>query len=334
VYKYTRIGGFLLVVMMLALATSIALGQETTPTAEPMMVSEDCPPLASVGEMDMTEEAEATETMTMEEATMMAGEMFTVGEDGTIIVNEFPAEIETLLPGVSLVTFVNMLEGDTPVTFYRDDVAFATSLLSGGANQVTIPVDSGTYGFSVYDDNSPDAPFDEETEIDLIDSYYYIITAMDGDGGPELRIQEVTRAEYALANGQLAEPGTVVDALNSYGLCYLADAIESAGLTETLNGEGPFTLFVPADFLSNEVASLGGDMETLLLNHVVEGDFKSFDLTSLEESLTTLAGNPLDIQVVENVITVNGYQVLQVNIPAINGTIHVIDGILTPGNAG
>ncbi len=311
--------------------TSAAFAQDATPTVDPAAgtTNDDCPPMDSAsGEMMMTDEAMATDEA------MVGGEPFTFADDGSITVNQFPSEFETVLPGAALVTFVNALDRETGVTFYRDEVAFTSDLLASSANQTTIPMDAGTYSFSVVDSASGDAPFAEAEAVDIVDSYYYVIAAVDGSNGPELQVQEVTRADYALATGQLAEPGTVLDALNSHGLCYVADALEAAGLTDQLTGEGPFTLFVPAEFLSDEVAAMSGDLENLLLNHVVEGDLKSFDLTGMPDSLTTLAGNPLDVQVVDNAITVNGHQVLRVNIPATNGTIHVIDGILDPNFAG
>ena len=82
----------------------------------------------------------------------------------------------------------------------------------------------------------------------------------------------------------------------------LAQLVQSAGLLETLGGEGPFTVFAPSDsaflpFTNNQIVSLIGDSEALtnvLTYHVVDGELSSEDLSSMS-SVTTLQGGELTI---------------------------------------
>src|SRR5215213_6603405 len=82
----------------------------------------------------------------------------------------------------------------------------------------------------------------------------------------------------------------------------LAKAIEAAGLTETLKGEGPFTVFAPTDeafakLPKDTLESLLQDQEklaTILKYHVVAGEVSSSQAMKLSEA-NTLAGKPLKI---------------------------------------
>lgn len=132
---------------------------------------------------------------------------------------------------------------------------------------------------------------------------------------------------------------TVVAVINSIsGLKTAATAIAAAGMTDALQGRGPFTLFVPTDPAFQEMPA--EQIEALLNNraaladrlryHLVLGDINSADLAKLPTVLTA-SGEALVITVQENgQIFVNGVPVYQADIEASNGTIHVIGGVLTP----
>ncbi|HAX81998.1 MAG TPA: Nex18 symbiotically induced protein, partial [Actinobacteria bacterium] len=86
----------------------------------------------------------------------------------------------------------------------------------------------------------------------------------------------------------------------------LLAAIDAAGLTETLKGEGPFTVFAPTDeafalLPEGTVAALLADIPALtdiLLYHVVSGAVLSGDVVMLEAA-TTLQGSDVTIEVVD-----------------------------------
>lgn len=155
----------------------------------------------------------------------------------------------------------------------------------------------------------------------------------------------------------------VVAANPDFGI--LAQLVQSAGLLETLNGEGPFTVFAPSDdaflpFTNTDIVSLLGDTDALtdvLTYHVVDGEMTSEDLTSMS-SVTTLQGGDLSIgegmamsdmtggimgEMTGGEMTggmsdmgpslmVGSANVVTADIVTSNGVIHVIDMVLMPGN--
>lgn len=121
-------------------------------------------------------------------------------------------------------------------------------------------------------------------------------------------------------------------------LSTLATAVEQAGLTTALDREGPFTLFAPANraFGPLDVPALLADKRRLadvLAYHVVPGRLTAAELRGTRRTVATLAGATLRLGVVEgprgeDILTVNGQRVVQADIGAANGVIHVLDGVL------
>jgi uncharacterized surface protein with fasciclin (FAS1) repeats len=117
----------------------------------------------------------------------------------------------------------------------------------------------------------------------------------------------------------------------------LLAAIEAAGLTGALSGEGPFTVFAPTDEAfsaidSDQLAALLDDTETLtaiLTYHVVSGKVSSAEVVKLNYA-STLQGSSVDISASNGRVTVDGANVVAVDIEASNGIIHVIDAVITP----
>ena len=131
---------------------------------------------------------------------------------------------------------------------------------------------------------------------------------MDSDTASEMDAMLETLMQNSSATGGSMEDmdtssmtiAEVVAANPDFGI--LAQLVQSAGLLETLNGEGPFTVFAPSDsaflpFTNNQIVSLLGDTDALtnvLTYHVVDGELSSGDLTSMS-SVTTLQGGELTI---------------------------------------
>ena len=132
----------------------------------------------------------------------------------------------------------------------------------------------------------------------------------------------------------------IVDTASDAGsLSTLLAAADAAGLVETLKGEGPFTIFAPTD---EAFAALPeGTVEELLLPenkdqlvsiltyHVVPGKVMSGDLAGKEVMVQTVEGAEIDVNATDGV-TVNEATVVQANIEASNGVIHVIDAVVMP----
>ncbi|MCT7993183.1 fasciclin domain-containing protein [Laspinema olomoucense] len=127
-------------------------------------------------------------------------------------------------------------------------------------------------------------------------------------------------------------------AAGSESFTTLTSALEAAGLTETLSGEGPFTVFAPTD---EAFAALPeGALEQLLqpenrqllvqvlTYHVVEGSVMSGDLSTTE--VPSIEGRSINVTVDEGSVMVNSANVVQADIEASNGVIHVIDQVILP----
>jgi uncharacterized surface protein with fasciclin (FAS1) repeats len=130
---------------------------------------------------------------------------------------------------------------------------------------------------------------------------------------------------------------TIVDvAVEAGNFQTLVTALQAADLVDTLKGQGPFTVFAPTD---EAFAALpAGALENLLANpdqlasvltmHVVAGKAEAADVVTLE-SVATIQGTTLDIDTSDGVM-VGGARVVQADIPASNGVIHVIDRVILP----
>lgn len=118
----------------------------------------------------------------------------------------------------------------------------------------------------------------------------------------------------------------------------LAAALEAAELLEVLRGEGPFTVFAPSDkafaalpegTLENLLKPENKDtLKTILTYHVLPAKVKSKDVSSGE--VKTVNSQLLTIEVSEGGVTVNEANVIEVDVWASNGVIHVIDKVLLP----
>jgi len=121
----------------------------------------------------------------------------------------------------------------------------------------------------------------------------------------------------------------------------LVAATKAAGLVETLNTKGPFTVFAPTDdafakLPKGTVDSLLKDIPKLtaiLTYHVVEGKVPASDVVQ-HPKLTTLQGQDLKIDAAKwhlhKSVKINDANILKADIKADNGLIHVIDKVLLP----
>jgi len=147
----------------------------------------------------------------------------------------------------------------------------------------------------------------------------------------------------SVAAAPTTAPGTVVDvAAASSDFTTLVAAIKAAGLTDTLSGSGPFTVFAPTnEAFATALQSLGltadqllADKDTLtkiLTYHVIAGAVPSSTVMTMDgQSVPTVNGAKVTIGVDGQNVTVNDAKVTAVDIPASNGVIHVIDSVLVP----
>lgn len=120
-------------------------------------------------------------------------------------------------------------------------------------------------------------------------------------------------------------------------LSTLVSALTAAGLTQTLSGTGPFTVFAPVNsaFTALPAGVVDRVLETgnrailtkLLTFHVVPGRITASQLQN-GQVLTTVEGTQLPVSVVNGVVTVGGARVTTADVSASNGVVHLIDGVL------
>jgi uncharacterized surface protein with fasciclin (FAS1) repeats len=148
----------------------------------------------------------------------------------------------------------------------------------------------------------------------------------------------------AQTGGQTATPrqaaGNILEVASNAGqFTTLVAAINAAGLTETLNGAGPFTVFAPTDAAFAKLPA--GTLESLLMPenkaklaailtyHVVPGRIASADLTGETTTPATVQGGTLAVDT-RSGVKINSATVTGPDVNAANGVIHVIDTVLIP----
>lgn len=120
----------------------------------------------------------------------------------------------------------------------------------------------------------------------------------------------------------------------------LASLLTAAGLVDTLKGAGPFTVFAPSDeafakvpeeILDNLAADPQGALTDVLTYHVLPDRVMAADITDGFEA-TTVQGETVAFSVDGSAVMINGAKIVQTDIEASNGVIHVIDAVLIPGS--
>lgn len=132
-------------------------------------------------------------------------------------------------------------------------------------------------------------------------------------------------------------PNIVEVASSAGSFTTLIQAVQAAGLQETLEGPGPFTVFAPTDeaFAKLPAGTLEGlladtaQLTKVLTYHVVSGKVMAADVQSLS-SAPTVEGSELAIDASSGSVKVDDATVTQADIEADNGVIHVIDTVLIP----
>jgi len=135
-------------------------------------------------------------------------------------------------------------------------------------------------------------------------------------------------------------PPTIVDiAVADGNFSTLVTALQAAGLVETLQGEGPFTVFAPTDeafaaLPEGTVESLLENPEALknvLLYHVVGAKVMAADAIGLDgQDVEALSGYSFKVSLDGENLKINDAMVVAADIEGANGVIHVIDAVLLP----
>jgi len=148
-----------------------------------------------------------------------------------------------------------------------------------------------------------------------------------------------TSAPSMPAASPSAELGDIVATADGAGtFTTLLAAAQAAGLVETLQGDGPFTVFAPTDdaFAALPEGTLDGlladpeGLKQILLYHVVPGAVKADEVVNLT-SADSVEGSPIAIAVKDGKVYLNdAAEVVATDVMASNGVIHVIDQVILP----
>ena len=139
----------------------------------------------------------------------------------------------------------------------------------------------------------------------------------------------------------MAQDPAATAASNNPQLTTLVAAVKAAGLVDTLNGPGPFTIFAPANSAfaklpAGTVESLvkpenKGTLTSILTFHVVAGKKLSSKDLAKNPTLKTVNGDSLKIKTTGKSISVNGStKVVLADVQVANGTVFIVDSVLLP----
>lgn len=157
----------------------------------------------------------------------------------------------------------------------------------------------------------------------------------------------------ALATGTAGAADLIDTARELGGLDIFVAAVDAAGLTQTLRGPGPFTLFVPSDAafarlgepaLAALLAPANANaLAGILAYHIVPEAMMSITFvtdptgfyvwTGEPVELPTLDGRPVRVSTAGSpqfTVRVNDIVMTRPDVIADNGVIHIINGVLTP----
>ena len=187
------------------------------------------------------------------------------------------------------------------------------------------------------DDSSADAATSPATTEAMAEDEMSDTSTPDEAMADDEMSENMSDDEMAAAVGDVTVLASERDDLST-----LVAAIEAAGLLETLQGDGPFTIFAPTnDAFEAYLGEMGMTIEdavadtatlsALLTNHVVSAaDDSAMVAGMVDNPFVSLAGNELPVTVDGDTITIGGAEIVEADIFATNGVIHVIDTVLAP----
>jgi uncharacterized surface protein with fasciclin (FAS1) repeats len=144
----------------------------------------------------------------------------------------------------------------------------------------------------------------------------------------------------AASSSVAAAAGTIVDvAAANPDFSILVAALTKAGLTATLAGPGPFTVFAPTNeafataldqlHLTQDELLASPNLKDILTYHVLSGAVKAADVTGALMP-ATVQGETLSVRPSGGGVAVGDAMVVTADVPASNGVIHSIDHVLLP----
>jgi len=149
---------------------------------------------------------------------------------------------------------------------------------------------------------------------------------------------DCSHSKQAAAASSAASKDIVAVAAGADNFKTLVAAVKAAGLVETLQGKGPYTIFAPTDAAFAKLPA--GTVESLLkpenrdklvailTYHVLPGKVMAADVKTMEAK--TVQGQSVKLVVSAEGVTVDSAKVIKTDVMAQNGVIHAIDTVILP----
>ena len=251
---------------------------------------------------------------------------------------------KTLVTAVKAAGLVDALKGDGPFTvFAPTDEAFAK--LPSGTLEKLLNNPDQLKAILLYHVVPGDLMAADVVKHDSLKTLLGQSASIDTSNGVMIDSAHITATDIRASNGVIHVIDTVILPKNDIievarqagSFKTLLAAIDAAGLSDALRGDGPFTVFAPTDDAFAKLPS--GTMEKLLANpdklagilkyHVVAGNVLAKDVVQLSEA-ETLLGQKVKIDTSSGV-RIDNARVVKTDVMASNGVIHVIDTVILPG---
>ena len=254
----------------------------------------------------------------------------------------------SLVSAIIQADLLSTLEGDGPFTvFAPTDMAFAQANI----DLVSLDTPEGKATLSdilLYHVVSGEVPSSAVTDCMSADSANEKPLSFTVDNGVMVNDANVITPDVATSNGiihvidKVLMPTDTPNDIPATARCTgihdsLVAAVLQSDLLETLQGEGPFTVFAPTDQAFIDANIDLADLDTpegketlsnILQYHVVSGSVAS---STIENCATAQAVNDQSLAfTVGNTVMVNDANVISADVATSNGVIHVIDKVLTP----
>jgi uncharacterized surface protein with fasciclin (FAS1) repeats len=258
---------------------------------------------------------------------------------------------KTLVAAVQAAGLVDALKGEGPFTvFAPSDEAFAK--LPKGTVEALLQDKEKLASILLYHVVPGKVMASDVGGIDSAQTLFGQPAAIDTSHGVMVGGAKVVKTDIACTNGvihvidSVMMPKDLIQlAVGSEDFSTLVAAIKAAGLVETLQGDGPFTVFAPTnDAFAKLPAGTVEDLlkpenkaklQAILTYHVVSGKVLAEDVVGLDKA-TSVQGGDIAITVERNEdksvegVMVNDANVIMTDIIGLNGVVHVIDSVILP----
>ncbi len=184
------------------------------------------------------------------------------------------------------------------------------------------------------------------TSVALLMGFGLVASACSSDDSSEdAKATTTTMEEMTEETTEEAGSETIVAiAAGNPDFSTLVELVTAANLAETLSGEGPFTVFaptneafaaVPAETVAALKADPSGALTDVLKLHVISGNVDAAAATAAAGTCVETLGGKVKVEKdAEGNLTIGGAKIVKTDIKGSNGTIHVIDGVITAPSEG